>query len=285
MYLALWQLAQESKEAEVMNNILADNNVPPLFNDDSPTRSFRQAWVKFSSVHDQRYQAHRISDEEIAVVDKTIDDTSNILDLNHVGSIYIREHNKGNVSVYHKCYPKVCGHTRTLETVTTNICPQCNREIPEIAYAIIKEFKKRAGHVSTQTRSMAYSKYVTTVLAGCSFLSVGRPFIVPEGKLAALENFRDALTKIGDPCYILRIDDGKGDEKKLIEHSINSTLEEITKELDEIERPNALENRITKVQELMDKVSLYETVLDVTKDQLLEKASQLKAKISAILQV
>jgi hypothetical protein len=282
MKIVMWQMNQSSKSAEEMNKHFAANNIPPIAVADSTKRTFRQAWVKFSSIHDKQFQAHRISDEEIAVVDRTVDATENILDLSHVASIYTKTPTQGNTSIYYKCYPKVCKHVQLLSQVQTNVCPSCGREIPEIAYAIIKEFNKRHGLVSTASRSGVYSRLVTDYLRGFSFLSTGRPFMVPDARKDELEAFKLALNEIGDSCYILDINEGKGDEGKLIAFSVTETIKEIESELDEIERPHAFENRVEKITELMDKVSMYETVLDVTKDQLLEKAELLKKKIREV---
>lgn len=106
--------------------------------------------------------------------------------------------------------------------------------------------------------------------------------MVPDARKDELEQFKLALNAIGDACYVLDVNEGKGDEGKLIAHSISDTISEIESELDEIERPHAFENRVEKITELMDKVSMYETVLDVTKDQLLEKAELLKKKIREV---
>jgi len=279
MYMMLWELSQSPLEAEVLNQHFAANNVPPLAQPDSVQRTFRQAWVKFSSIHDKKYQAHKINDNEIAIVDRTLNEGDLTLDLAHVASIYTHTHSPGNTSIFYRCYPKVCKHEQPLSQVQTNVCPVCGREIPEIAYAIIKEFNRRANKVSTQTRSSLYSKYVTTLLKGCSFASSGRPFMIPDNTLTAANEFKAALCAIGDTCYILKVDEGKGDEGKLITHSISATMRDIEEELELIERPHAFENRIDRLTELMDKAAMYETVLDVTKDQLLEKANALKAKI------
>jgi len=281
MYLVLWQLDQTSKDADNMNAHFAASNVPSIASADSVQRTFRQAWVKFSSIHDKKFQAHKISDTEIAIIDRTLDTNDQTLDLSHVASIYTHTYNPGNTSIFYRCYPKLCKHEQPLSQVQTNVCPVCGREIPEIAYAIIKEFNKRANKVSTQSRSGLYSKYVTTMLKGCSFASSGRPFIIPDGKLQELEEFKAALNLIGDTCYVLSVKEG-GDEAKIVEHSISSTIAEIESELDEIERPYAFENRIERLTELMEKVSMYETVLDVTKDSLLEKAELLKKKIREV---
>lgn len=264
MYMIMWELSDKSISAEDVNLKLSKYNLPPLATPDSSTRTFRQSWRKFSSLHTDKYQTHMLTDNSVAIVNRAHDGEK--LNLTHLGTIEIKEHSRGNVGFYYVCLK--CKHYNSIKSATFTHC-ECGEPIAPAVQDIAAVFRKRLDSMSPEGRSIFYVQYAKSLLTALPFMSTGRPYVFMEKYKDIADSFANAMNEIGDNCYLLDINNNE-DAGKIVRAGISNEIKTLKDRYEKLTSSSETirERRFDAIKECRSKIQLYKDVLGTYTEEL-----------------
>lgn len=278
MFMIMWELNEKSISAEDVNVALSKHDLPPTASPDTSSRSFRQSWRKFSSLHTERFQTHMISENEVAVIERSKDGAK--LNLDHLGTIKITEYSRGNVAFHYVCLS--CGHHNSLKSDSFVNCsgPNCNTPIPGAVRDIAAVFKKKLDAMSPEGRSMFYVNYSKDLLKTVPFMSAGRPYLFADSKKKEALAFSEALHDIGDKCYVLDLQNNE-DAQKIVRAGIAAEIKTLRDRYERLTTSSDTirERRLSDIRECKAKIDLYKDVLGSYMEDLNKMADDFKALV------
>lgn len=278
MFMIMWELSSDSVTAEDVNVALSKHDLPPTATPDTSSRSFRQSWRKFSSLHTEKFQTHMISENEVAVIERS--KTGEKLNLDHLGTIKITEYSRGNVAFHYVCLS--CGHYNSLKSDTFVNCsgPNCNTPIPPAVRDIAEVFKKKLDTMSPEGRSMFYVNYTKELLKTVPFMSAGRPYLFMESKKKEASAFCETLHDVGDKCYLLDLQNNE-DAQKIVRAGIAAEIKNLKTRYEKLTTSSDIirERRLSDIRECKAKIDLYKDVLGNYIDDLNKMADDFRALV------
>lgn len=282
MYMIMWEFDKKSFSADDLNMKLSEHDLPPTAKSDTATRTFRQSWRKFSSVHTEKFQAHMLNDHEVAIVQR---DTENKkLKLAHLGTIQINEHSKGSVSFYYTCLS--CGHANSILSQVFTHCKQCDADIPPSVQEISEVFRHKLNSMSPEGRSHFYVHYTKDLLKTVPFMSAGRPYIFMEQFKDSAYSFANAINALGDKCYILDLKNNE-DAGKIVRAGIAAEIAELKKRYEKLTTNSEVirNRRLDQIREARGKIELYKEVLGDYASELNSLAENFRELVVQDLQI
>lgn len=258
MYMIMWEFDKSSFSADDLNLKLSEFDLPPTAKPDTATRTFRQSWRKFSSVHTEKFQAHMMNDHEVAIVQR---DTENKkLNLTHLGTIQVTEHSKGNIAFYYTCMS--CGHANSIRAQVFTHCSQCDISIPPAVQEIAEVFRHKLDAMSPEGRSQFYVHYTKDLLKTIPFMSAGRPYIFMEQFKDSAFAFANAMNALGDKCYILDMNNN-ADASKIVRAGIAAEITELRARYEKLTTSSDVirNRRLDQIREARNKIELFKEVL------------------------
>lgn len=280
MYMIMWEFSKKNIQAEDLNISLVDAGLPPGAEPDTSARTFRQSWRKFSSVHTEKYQAHLINDNTVAIVErKEMSKGENKeLDLKHLGTIQIKEYSKGSMNFYYVCLD--CGHYNGIKLKDHKVCEQCEKPIPDPVQEISSVFRNKLDTMSPEGRSFFYVHYTKDLLQTVPFMSMGRPYIFMDQFKDSAFSFANAIQAIGDQCYILDMNKSE-DAKKIVRAGLAAEIEKLKEQYSKLSTGSEAirKRRLVAIKEAKQKIELYKEVLGSYAEDLTQIANDFNSLV------
>jgi hypothetical protein len=267
--MIMWEFSKKNIQAEDLNIALVNAGLPPGAEPDTSTRTFRQSWRRFSSVHTEKYQAHLIDDNTVAVVERsnTVKGENKTLDLKHLGTIQIKEYSKGSMNFYYVCLN--CGHYNGIKLKDHKVCEKCDKEIPASVQEISSVFRNKLDTMSPEGRSYFYVHYTKALLQTVPFMSMGRPYVFVDQYKDSAFAFANAIRAIGDECYILDLNKNE-DARKIVRAGLTAEIEKLKDQYAKLTTTSDAirQRRLVAIKEAKQKIELFKEVLGVYADDL-----------------
>jgi len=284
MFMIMWEFDKKSFSAEDMNLKLSEHDLPPTAKPDTSTRTFRQSWRKFSSIHTEKFQAHMINENEVAIVQR--ESSNGKLKLDHLGTIKITEYSKGNVGFFYTCL--LCGHANSIKSTVFTYCSNttCDAAIPPSVQEIAEVFRHKLDAMSPEGRSHFYVHYTKDLLKTIPFMSSGRPYIFMDQFKESAEAFANSVNALGDQCYILDLKNN-ADASKIIRAGIAAEITDLRDRYEKLTTKSDVirERRLDMIRESRNKIELFKEVLGDYAQDLNSLAESFRALVAQDLQI